>query len=361
MNSPKLVSVIVPTYNRAAMVQEALESIRRQTYQNVQIIVVDDGSTDETSAQMQSLPDILYIRQENQGQAAARNAGLAHAKGEYICTLDSDDIWQPDFLKTCVAALESLDADFVFANWISEDAQNNRYHSYWEKFYRWWDFPCTDHAGWRLMEAQPARDMYLDSCLSPSSALLFRRELVADGWTRRLNIGDDWCLILDIVLNRPCRVAFTMQRLWLKRVSGDNIYDQRDHYEVKVSLFLNDSHCLLQRFKGVLTRKERARFYGHLAFHRFGMAKHDLQSGRLHTVFLHTAYCLVNIGRGLITSPTDAWAKAKTNRWKMRPAFTAPTEELEHENFLPIESLYPLRNQVCHDTNDLTALMTKAN
>ena len=61
--SPKLVSVIIPTYNRAAMAREALESVRRQTYPNVQIIVVDDGSTDETSAQMQSLPDILYIRQ----------------------------------------------------------------------------------------------------------------------------------------------------------------------------------------------------------------------------------------------------------------------------------------------------------
>ena len=131
-----------------------------------------------------------------------------------------------------------------------------------------------------MMQPQPARDMYLDSCLSPSSALVFRREMVAQGWTRRLKIGDDWCMILDVVLNRPCKVAFTMQRLWLKRVSGDNIYDQRDHYEVKMDLHLNDSHCLLQRFKSVLTRKERARFHGHLAFHRYGMAKHEILRGQ---------------------------------------------------------------------------------
>ena len=75
----------------------------------------------------------IFVSKSGAGGGAERR--LARANGDYICTLDSDDIWQPDFLEKCVAALEALDADFVFANWISEDAQNNRYHSYWEKFY----------------------------------------------------------------------------------------------------------------------------------------------------------------------------------------------------------------------------------
>ena len=94
VDSPK-VSVIVPTYNRADRLERALNSIVSQTYQDFELIVVDDGSTDKTSQLMKSFPkaQYLYIK-KNSGVSKARNIGLAFAKGELICFLDSDDLWK---------------------------------------------------------------------------------------------------------------------------------------------------------------------------------------------------------------------------------------------------------------------------
>lgn len=91
---PGLVSVIIPTYNRADLVCEAIQSVLDQTYQNFEIIVVDDGSTDDTKQVLTLYKDkIIYIYQQNQGGSAARNTGLKHSKGEYISFVDSDDLW----------------------------------------------------------------------------------------------------------------------------------------------------------------------------------------------------------------------------------------------------------------------------
>jgi glycosyltransferase involved in cell wall biosynthesis len=93
IDSPK-VSVIVPTYNRADLLERALHSIVSQTYQDFELIVVDDGSTDKTSKVMESFPKAQYLSMKtNSGVSKARNAGLALAKGELICFLDSDDLW----------------------------------------------------------------------------------------------------------------------------------------------------------------------------------------------------------------------------------------------------------------------------
>jgi glycosyltransferase involved in cell wall biosynthesis len=89
-----LVSVIIPTYNRKNIVSKAIDSVLSQTYTNYEIIVVDDGSTDQTEEALQPyLYKIKYIYQENKGVSAARNTGIRNAKGEWIAFLDSDDQW----------------------------------------------------------------------------------------------------------------------------------------------------------------------------------------------------------------------------------------------------------------------------
>ena len=102
-----LVSVIVPTFNRAGVLPEALASAFAQTYRHIEVIVVDDGSTDETPSVMEGYSQrATYVRTPNGGPGAARNAGLKHAKGEFIAWLDSDDVWAPEKLAIDVATLQ---------------------------------------------------------------------------------------------------------------------------------------------------------------------------------------------------------------------------------------------------------------
>jgi glycosyltransferase involved in cell wall biosynthesis len=101
-----LVSVIIPTYNRRALLKESIESVLAQSYQNLELIVVDDGSTDGTDELVRAnWPAIRYVWQPNAGDAAARNRGLDLVRGELIAFQDSDDLWQPEKLALQVALL----------------------------------------------------------------------------------------------------------------------------------------------------------------------------------------------------------------------------------------------------------------
>lgn len=105
------VTVIIPTYNRAATLPRAIDSVLRQTHADLELLVVDDGSTDDTPAVMESLndPRIRFLRQpENRGVAAARNRGLRAARGDFIAFLDSDDEWLPDKLERQLARFAAL-------------------------------------------------------------------------------------------------------------------------------------------------------------------------------------------------------------------------------------------------------------
>lgn len=93
------VSVVIPTYNRAKYVTETIDSVLSQSYTDYEIIVVDDGSTDNTREALAPYMDrIRYIHQQNSGVSAARNRGIKAARGKWIAFLDSDDIWLPEKL-----------------------------------------------------------------------------------------------------------------------------------------------------------------------------------------------------------------------------------------------------------------------
>lgn len=112
----ELVSIIIPTYNRGYIIEECIDNILRQTYPKFEIILIDDGSKDDTEKKVKAYNDarISYIYQENKGACAARNAGVDFAKGGLIAFQDSDDLWQVDKLQRQVDVINETKADLVF-------------------------------------------------------------------------------------------------------------------------------------------------------------------------------------------------------------------------------------------------------
>lgn len=106
MKNP-LVSIVIPVYNGGHFLKTALESVLAQDYQPYEIIIVDDGSTDNTAEIASSVPEARYYYQANQGVAAARNRGVLAARGDYLAFLDADDIWAPGKLSLQVSLLRS--------------------------------------------------------------------------------------------------------------------------------------------------------------------------------------------------------------------------------------------------------------
>jgi len=117
---PPKVSVVIPTYNNAALLRETLDGIGRQSCQDLEIIVVDDGSTDDTAEVVRRHdPNIRYAFQPNQGPAAARNRGVALAQGEFIAFCDHDDVWNERHLESLLAVFAAHPA----AAMVFDDAQ----------------------------------------------------------------------------------------------------------------------------------------------------------------------------------------------------------------------------------------------
>ena len=164
------VSVVIPTYNRWELLQQALESVREQTYRDIEVIVVDDGSTDATREVVAASPlKPIYLFQNNRGRGAARNLGVMRASGELVAFLDSDDLWHRDRLARHVAFLsKNPDAVFVHGPVDVIDEKGRRDEAESERMARL--YRKAARRGFGL-------ESLLDSCLIFSSAVTVRRTL----------------------------------------------------------------------------------------------------------------------------------------------------------------------------------------
>ena len=135
MNNLPLVTVIIPVYNYANYIGATLDSVFAQTYCPIEVIVVDDGSTDNSADIVRGYPEVQYFYQSNQGVSVARNVAIAAAKGEFIAFLDADDLWKPDKLSLQIAymlenpyigitgtkAINFLESDTQLPPWLRDD------------------------------------------------------------------------------------------------------------------------------------------------------------------------------------------------------------------------------------------------
>ncbi len=115
-NPEPLISVVLPVYNGEKYIKQTLESVLGQSYENIELIVIDDGSEDQSATIVKSITDarINYQFQENQGQSAAINFGVSTAKGAILCFIDADDLWAENKLSRQIAILKKNPDDLVF-------------------------------------------------------------------------------------------------------------------------------------------------------------------------------------------------------------------------------------------------------
>lgn len=183
-----VVSVIIPTYNRRAMVQEAIASVWAQSYKAFELIVVDDGSNDGTAGELVKYGSSLrLVSRERSGVAAARNYGVSIAQGRYLAFLDSDDLWAPKKLEVQAAFMEQHPETQICQTaeiWIRNGTRVN---------------PKTKHQ-------KPSGDVFrrsLELCLVSPSAIMIRKELFKSvgGFDENFPVCEDYDLWLRIALD----------------------------------------------------------------------------------------------------------------------------------------------------------------
>lgn len=209
------ISVVVPTFNSAGTVREALASVAAQRYDNLEMLIIDDGSTDATVAVVrEACPAARVFQQANSGAAAARNAGMRAASGELIAFLDADDAWFEGKLDAQVAALEArAEVGFAFTSWLVAAQPPD------------WNSPAAQamREGWpRPDEIDPQLSGWLYSALLfdvviHTSTLLLRRELVRqagffDETLRRGQDYDYWLRMSRIAPGLKLKRPFSLYR-----------------------------------------------------------------------------------------------------------------------------------------------------
>lgn len=210
----KKISVIVPTYNCSAYIAEAINSILTQTRPAHEIIIIDDGSTDNTELIVSQFndPRINYIKQNNGGVSRARNHGINLAKGDYIAFLDADDRWHPTMLAEQSTVLDAhLDVALCFTNFIRFNEPSGEMLS--EQFVFYPELAHIDCLPSSLEGAAIIADdgfcalVNFGEIPGFTQAILFRRSAIANiRFNEQLKICEDAEFVLRIVVNR--KVAF---------------------------------------------------------------------------------------------------------------------------------------------------------
>ena len=224
---PVTVSVVIPTHDRGRVVVEAIESALAQTHPPLEVIVVDDGSTDDTAERVGRLRDarVRYLRRSHAGVSAARNAGIAVATGDLVAFLDSDDLWKPDKVEAEIAAL----ARYPSAGGVFSDLEKVDGATFVPSFMR------RTRVFSRLLAERAYRDGLLLSARALSLCLLqevpiktpaltVRRSALerAGGFNEAWTSSEDWEFLLRFA--RRESLVYVDRPLAVIRISADSLH-----------------------------------------------------------------------------------------------------------------------------------------
>ena len=230
MSNP-LVSVIIPVYNAENFIEQTIQSVLNQTIQDFEIIVLNDGSKDNSGAVIQALQKqdnrIIYISKSNSGVSDTRNKGIEKAKGKYLAFLDADDIWKKDNLEKKLAGLDSTNKRWIFSDHESIDESNNL-------------LPQIDY---KLSEQN-----ILDRLLlwekeivlpGPCSNIVAEKSLFDEGVKFDITLSSPADRDISIQLASKADPALIHEKLWQYRIHAQSMSNQNLKVAQEVIVFIN--------------------------------------------------------------------------------------------------------------------------
>ncbi len=217
-----LVSIIIPVYNATAYVSACLESLLAQRYQNLEIICVNDGSTDDSAKILQNLSNvdsrITLLSQSNQGPSCARNTGLSIASGEYVYFLDSDDKLDKTMVERCVAILEKSQADIVAFDIQTVDETGRGFQAFEQRNQLFRDGEVISGLDFLWRESEVSKQTAVWS-------YFFRRKLIEANKIRFYPhiIHEDELFHYQFLISPDIQVTYLSEKLYLRRFREGSI------------------------------------------------------------------------------------------------------------------------------------------
>ncbi|WP_458189240.1 glycosyltransferase family 2 protein [Haladaptatus sp. NG-WS-4] len=221
MEGGPAVSVVIPTYNREDTLGDAIDSVLGQTYTDFELIIVDDGSTDNTENAVKGYndPRLRYVvHEQNMGVSEARNSGIRASNGDYIAFLDSDDRWRPNKLQRQIAALEQKSEEWIaaycgFSYNKKSLMQRLKYHVFNHLF----QTSSKKRGGAELIK----EILTLNLRIGSGSTLIIKRSAITelDGFDQELDIHEDWDLIIRLLQHG--KLEYVEEDLVVGRKSND--------------------------------------------------------------------------------------------------------------------------------------------
>ena len=248
-----LVSIVITCYNYAQYLSGCIESVLAQTYKNYEVVVVDDGSTDNTFEIAQPYCRkfaVRYVRQENEGQASAKNRGIKESKGEFIAFLDADDQWEPDKLSKQIPLFAIQEVGVVYSRFVYIDNEGK-------------SLPMEDPG--KFLEPRRGKvtaSLIYDNFIPFSSVIVRRVSFEASGvFDESLNMGIDWDLWLRLSTRHQfdfCEEPFLLYRIGHSNQMSKNLPERIRCADRIIAKFQ-------ARFPGVLPRAvmEDAAYYSY--------------------------------------------------------------------------------------------------
>lgn len=248
------VSVIIPTYNRAKLLPQALDSVLSQTYQDFETIVVDDGSSDNTAEVVSQYKQIRYIRQENRGTAAARNKGILEARGELIAFLDSDDVWLPEMLEKTVSFIKKHNFDWVCtASYRIDDKDENKEINYIPNKF-------LDNSGIKIELLKNGLFFFSILPIYCGSVLLKKDCFKKVGFfSSDFTIGEDFDLWLRLD-EANLKAGYLSEPLFIYRINSSSVTQSKKCFGLIENLRLAEKHAKIVGINKPLIRKSYSDF-----------------------------------------------------------------------------------------------------